>query len=105
MMGLEVIQMAGQKPIAKFRAGQISCALWENDITVNGNSKIVLKASVSRRYKDKNGDWKSSQSFGRSEVFLAIHCLRQAVEKMIEEEQGQSSDNRNGRGIEEEVEM
>ncbi|MBL7223674.1 MAG: hypothetical protein ISS72_07465 [Candidatus Brocadiae bacterium] len=56
------------QPIARFRAGQVSCALWENEIQVNGTSKTVLKASVSRRYKDKNGEWKSSQSFGRGGV-------------------------------------
>lgn len=78
------------QPIARFRAGQVSCAIWENEIQVNGTTKIALKASVSRRYKDRDGNWKSSQSFGRNEVFLAIHCPRQAVEKMIEEEQGKS---------------
>jgi hypothetical protein len=67
---------------------------------VNGGTKIALKASVSRRYKDRDGNWKSSQSFGRNEILLAIHCLRQAVAKIIEEEQAGSRD---GSGVEEEV--
>ncbi len=49
MMSPEVPRMAAQ-PIARFRAGQISCAIWENEIQVNGTTKTVLKASVSRRY-------------------------------------------------------
>ncbi|MFC1805631.1 hypothetical protein ACFL09_01455 [Planctomycetota bacterium] len=85
------------QPIARFRAGQISCAIWENEINVGGTTKTVLKASVSRRCKDRDGNWQSSSSFGRNEVFLAIHCLRQAVAKMIEEEQAQ------GNGVQEEV--
>ena len=47
--------MTAQQPLASFRAGQISCAIWENEINVNGAAKAVLKASVSRRYKDCPG--------------------------------------------------
>lgn len=67
---------------------------------MNGASKTLLKASVSRRYKDKNSEWKSSQSFSRNEIFLAIHCLSKAVGKIIEEETAQSV---NGGGVEEGV--
>ncbi|MFC1806333.1 hypothetical protein ACFL09_05065 [Planctomycetota bacterium] len=43
---------------------------------------------------DGDGNWKSSQSFGRDESFLAIHCLEKAVERTVEEEgvQNGSSD-------------
>ena len=87
-----------QRPLARFRAGQVSCAIWENEIQVNGTTKAVLKAGVSRRYKDRDGDWRSSSSFSRNEVLLTIHCLRQAVGKIIEEEQAQT-----GNGVQEEV--
>jgi hypothetical protein len=53
----------------------------------------VLKASVSRRYKDRDGNWKSSQSFSRNEIPLAIYCLRKAFEKIIEKETAQGSSN------------
>ncbi len=69
-------------PIKKIRAGQISCALWENEITVGGESKTMLKATVERRYKDKNDVWKSSASFSRNEIPLVIYCLQQAFEAM-----------------------
>jgi len=58
------------KPVAKFKAGQVSAALWENEITANGRKLTVLKASVQRRYKDKDGSWKSSGSFSRNEIPL-----------------------------------
>ncbi|MFC1805862.1 hypothetical protein ACFL09_02655 [Planctomycetota bacterium] len=88
------------QPIARFRAGQINCAIWENEIQVNGTTRTVLKASVSRRCKDRDGNWKSSQSFSRNEILLAIHCLQQAVGKIIREEQAQSG---NGSEVKEEV--
>ena len=31
------------KPTKKFQAGRVSCALWENEISVNGTAKAVLK--------------------------------------------------------------
>jgi len=84
MTSFEVSEMA--QPIKKFRAGSISCALFENDIQVNGQAKTILKATVARRYKDQDGNWKSSGSFSRNEAFLAIWCLQRALDAMIEEQ-------------------
>jgi hypothetical protein len=76
--------MAGQKPVARFRAGQVAAAIWENEITVNGRKATMLKASVERRFKDKDGQWKSSNSFSRNEIPLAIYCLQKSLEHIIE---------------------
>ena len=81
MVGHEVANMS--TPIKKMRAGQISCALWENEITVDGQQKTMLKATVERRYKDKNDVWKSSTSFSRTEIPLVIYCLEKAFEAML----------------------
>ena len=45
-------------PVEKVQAGQVSAALWKNEITTNGHKAIILKAYVQRRYKDKDGTWK-----------------------------------------------
>ncbi|MDP6059660.1 MAG: hypothetical protein QGH33_12245 [Pirellulaceae bacterium] len=76
--------MAG--PLKKFRAGQITCALWENDAKVNGRSVRMLKATVERRYKDKKGVWQSSGSFGRNDIPLVKYCLDKAFEAITEEQ-------------------
>lgn len=88
------------QPIAKFRAGSVSAAIFENDIQVNGTKKTILKASIQRRYKDSDGNWKSSTSFSRNEIPLAIYCLEQAFEKIIGEQTEASSND-----VEEEVVM
>lgn len=88
--------MTGQQlPVAKFRAGQISSAVWRNQIQVKGKVVMVLKATVQRRYKDKEGNWQSSGSFSRNEIPLAIHCLQQAFEKIIETQHEDSNNNNN----------
>ena len=101
-MGSEVNTMVGQKPVEKFKAGQISAALWENDIEVKGRTVTVLKATIQRRYKDNKTDtWKSSGSFSRNEIPLAVYCLQKCFEKIIEK-QGEEAGNNS---IEEEVVM
>ena len=73
---------------------------------MNGTTKTVLKASVSRRYRDRYSNWRSNQSFGRNEIFLAIHCLSKAVEKIIGEGQAQNGNGGNGNNsVEEEAVM
>jgi len=75
-------------PLKKYTAGTISCALWENEIPVkNGDRVTVLKATVERRYKDRDGNWKSSNSFGRNEIPLVQYVLGKAFEAMVEEKQ------------------
>ncbi len=81
--------MEAQKPIARFRAGQVSCALWENEITVGGKRQMVLRATVDRRYKDRDGIWKTSQSFSRNEIPMAVYVLQKAFETMVEKPEDQ----------------
>lgn len=92
--------MSGQKPVEKFKAGQVSAALWGNEISVSGRQVTMLKATVQRRYRDKDGTWKSSNSFSRNEIPLAIYCLQKSWERMIE---GQKDDDNDS--VEEEVVM
>ena len=87
--------MTGQTPIAKFRAGAVSAALWENDIEVKGRTITILKATVQRRYKDKDDNWQSSDSFSRNEIPLAIYCLQKAFDKIIETQSEAANGNDN----------
>ena len=86
--------MNGQTPIAKFKAGQVSSAVWENQVQVKGQSITILKATVQRRYKDHDGNWQSSGSFSRNEIPLAIYCLQKAFEQIIEK-QGEAANGNN----------
>ena len=75
--------MGNQKPVTKISAGTVTCALWQNEIIVGGQSVSVLRATLERRYVGKDGEWRSSGSFSRNEVPLAIHCLQKAFEAML----------------------
>ena len=82
--GLKVKTMEQDKPIAKFQAGAVSCAVWQNRVNIDGRTATILKAAVSRRYQDRDGIWQTSQSFSRNEVPMAIYVLQKAFEVMLE---------------------
>jgi len=76
-------------PVKKFGAGSVSCALWENEATVDGRKASILKATIDRRYKDKDGTWKSSGSFSRNEIPLVVYVLLQAFAAMVGEDEAE----------------
>jgi len=84
--------MRNQKPVTKINAGTVSCSLWQNEILSGGQVVTVLRATLERRYKDKDGEWKSSGSFSRNEIPLAIHCLQKAFEAMLNGTDAETSD-------------
>jgi hypothetical protein len=89
--------MAGQQlPVAKFKAGQVSAAIWENEVQMPRGTVKILKATVQRRYKDRGGQWQSSSSFSRNEIPLAIHCLQKSFERIIEIQNEEPGSDHNG---------
>ena len=78
--------MVGQRPVAKYTAGQVSAAIWKSEVTTKAGKKVtMLKATVERRYKGRDGQWKSSGSFSRNEIPLVQYVLGKAFEAMVEE--------------------
>jgi len=58
--------MAG--PIKKIRMGYIEGAIFENERTYNGKKGTTYSATIGRRYKDKGGNYQSSNSYSRTEL-------------------------------------
>jgi len=73
------------------RAAQVSAAVWGNYFMVNGRQATMLKATVGRRYKDKDGNWQSSGSFGRNEIPLSIYVPGKCFGAIVEKESSQSA--------------
>ena len=88
-------------PIARFKAGSVSAAIWENEMTTERGKGVMLKATVQRRYMDRSGQWKNSGSFSHNEIPLTIFCLEQAFAKIIEKQNAESAD----RNIKEEAKI
>jgi len=49
-----------------------------------GRQVTMLKATIERRYKDRDGQWRSSSSFSRNEILLAMYCVQKSFDHIIE---------------------
>ena len=69
------------KPAEKISIGLSSASIWENK-DEQGN---VLRHSVTfdRRYRDKDGNWKSSDSYGLQDLLAHIEVATRAKDRLI----------------------
>lgn len=68
-------------PIKKFSVGGVQVAVWENEATLEaGQTKSFNSVSIDRRYKDKNGEWKSTNSLKANDLPKAVLALQKAYE-------------------------
>ena len=84
--GREVRNMRSQQPIAKFKCGSVTAALWLNEVEIRGSLVPMLKASVERRFRANDGSWKSSNSFSRNELPFAVWCLQRSFDEIVRRE-------------------
>lgn len=66
-------------PVKEVRVGSVSVTIWERDFQRNGRSETFLTASINKRYQDKSGAWKKSNSFTRRELADAAKAVQEAL--------------------------
>ena len=54
---MEVRNMA--QPEKRFKAGSCEAAIFENEIVRDGNTVMVKKTAIQKRYKTQDDEWKS----------------------------------------------
>ena len=97
---MEAMQMNQENiPEKKFSTGVVSATIWKNKGTSkDGNSVEFKTISLQRRYTDKSGEWKSTNSLRINDLPKAILVLNKAYEHIVLKEQTNES-------TEEEVEV
>lgn len=81
------------QPERRFSAGAVVAAVWQNE-GKNKDGQVVGYKTVSlqRRYKDKEGIWKSTSSFRISDLPRAALVLHKAYEFLVlKEKEGNGS--------------
>lgn len=73
--------MSGNKPIRKFKAGGITASVFENKTSAKGFEAKIYNVVVSKTFKDKEGNWKTSFSFS---VFNEIPKVQLVLSKAYE---------------------
>jgi hypothetical protein len=68
------------QPEKTFRIGFVSASVFRNEVaaTENGESRAFRAVAMQRRYRDGD-EWKSSMSFGLSDLPAAIRVLELAL--------------------------
>jgi len=82
------------KPLKVFRSRGISVSVFANETTTNDRTVSYRKVSLQRAYRDADGTWKSTTSFGRDDLPIAAVLLNKAWEYILDNESSrQSSDD------------
>ena len=74
---------AKQKPAAVVAAGTVRASVWANERVANGETFTSYAVRLERRYKDKDGTWKSTNAFGVGELPKAILVLQRVYEELV----------------------
>ena len=71
------------KPEKRFRCGGCETAVFENEIATRGKTVNVKKVSFQKRYKNSEGEWKTTHSLDINEIPKAILALSKAYEYLV----------------------
>lgn len=84
--GLPALNETGDQsrgPEKKFRAGTISATVWKNDRQkATGETFSYHSVSLERRYKDKDGNWKSASSFRLEDLPKVLLVVSEAYKNL-----------------------
>ncbi|MEZ6212183.1 MAG: hypothetical protein R3B46_13195 [Phycisphaerales bacterium] len=75
------------QPAAEFRINGVKAVVWENE-TRNGS---MFNTTLVRVYKDKDEEWKETNSLGRDDLLAARKVLDEAHSFILDEERNARS--------------
>lgn len=82
------------KPIYKQSAGLIDLAIWQNTVETPRGKATLLKAQVERRFKSASGEYRSTTSFGKTDLPQVLYLLTQAYDYILRQEQAERDHRR-----------
>ncbi|PIR83892.1 hypothetical protein COU18_01915 [Candidatus Kaiserbacteria bacterium CG10_big_fil_rev_8_21_14_0_10_51_14] len=68
------------QPEITFRHGPCSASVFENEYERNGEKFTVRRVAFQRRYRDKDGQWNTTNSLKVNDIPKAILVLQKAFE-------------------------
>ena len=80
------------KPKHALRLGALCMSIWENRVEQNGQTTVRYSATLNKRYRDKNGEWKDSNTFFPDDLYR-IALLAQKTTEWIELKEENPSEN------------
>ena len=75
------------KPIEVIRVGAVNVSIFENTVMKDDKILTIPKVVFQVRYKDKQGQWKSTSSLSVNDIPKAINALQRAYQILTEKGQ------------------
>ena len=79
--------MANPRPTATVRIGTVKAAIWQNQ----AGDRTRYNVTFSKSYRDAEGQWKTTHSFGRNDLLVLAKVADQAHSRIVELEQGEET--------------
>lgn len=76
------------KPCDEIRLGTVKAAIWRNE--TDGVTRY--NATLHRLYRDEEGRWRSSDSFGRDELLIVAQVAERAFGRVHELQQSERTE-------------
>lgn len=67
-----------KKSFEEIRLGAVKAAIWKNVVDQGNSSRPVYNVTFQRLYRDGEGKWQSSESFGRDDLLVLAKVADQA---------------------------
>jgi hypothetical protein len=77
------IKKTGNVPEKKFRAGAVSATVWKNSVEKDGHESSYNSVSLERVYKDKEGNWQTTNSFRQNDLPKLALVAQKAYEYVV----------------------
>ena len=80
------------KPETVFKVGAVRAAIFRNTIQRGAQTVSIGKVILEVRYKDKDGQWKSTHSMSANELPKGILALQKAYEYLMTKKSDEAHD-------------
>ena len=85
------------KPERVIRFGAISASVFTNDVETDGGKKTIRNVKLQRRYRNGNGEWKTSSSFTLTDLPTAVAVVAYLRQRRVTTTEAQpAADNSEG---------
>jgi hypothetical protein len=89
-MEKEVMEMG--ELVKRFKFGACEASVFENEIDTRDGRRVKLRNAVlQKRYKDRNGEWASTNSFDVNDIPKALLALNDAYRFIVVDDNTEES--------------
>ena len=81
--------MSDSGPESVFRDGAVNCKVWRNEKKGDSGEQFY-SITVSRSYKDKDGNWRETNSFSKQDAVKLPALTAKAYDDLLSREQRDS---------------